>query len=99
MMNCTLRRQLMQPRTRGANLRALLGFCIGLVVLALLWVQPVAAQVPAVGPVYALPGTLTPAVNRSYGTILTTADSTQYGLVGQTPILRRRLCNCAAWVL
>jgi uncharacterized protein YraI len=51
--------------------------------LALLWVQPVAAQ--AVGPVYALPGTLKPAVNLPYGTILTIASGNEYGLVGQTP--------------
>jgi hypothetical protein len=45
--------------------------------------QPILAQ--AVGPVYALPGTLTRAINRSYDTILTIANGTQYGLVGQTP--------------
>jgi hypothetical protein len=84
MMNCSPRRDLL-------HLRALLGSCIAMIALVLLCVQPVAAQADAVGPVYALPGTLTGAVNRAYGTILTTADSTEYGLVGQTPDIEAQI--------
>jgi len=60
-------------------------------VLALLWAQPVAAQAQAIGPVYALPGTLSHAVNRSYDTILTIASGNQYGLVGQTPDIEAQI--------
>ncbi len=94
MMNCIPRRvisirELVQrskaPHARRASLprRVLMGVYLAVLALALLWVQPVAAQ--AVGPVYALPGTLTRAVNRPYDTIITIANGTQYGLAGQTP--------------
>jgi hypothetical protein len=89
MMNCILRREPKPTQPRRGNLRALLVACVGLVALALFWGQPASAQ--AVGPVYALPGTLTRAFNRSYDTILTIADGTEYGLVGQTPDIEMQI--------
>ena len=85
MMNCTPRHETIsaQPQRRHMGLRAWLGSYVVAMVMALLWAQPVAAQ--AVGPVYALPGTLTHATGRGYDTILTIANGNQYGLVGQTP--------------
>ena len=65
-----------------------------MIVLALLLVQPVAAQ--AVGPVYALPGTLSRATNRSYDTILTVASGIQYGLAGQTPEIEAQIVQFRA---
>lgn len=94
-MNCTPRRELNNPHTRRYSLghfgrwRVLLGSYVAVFVLALLWVQPVAAQ--AVGPVYALPGTLTRAVNHDYDTILTIATGNEYGLVGQTPDIEAQI--------
>jgi hypothetical protein len=75
----------MQPQPRRTLLRmgTFLSSFVGIIAMVLLWVQPVAAQ--ASGPVYALPGTLSRAFNRSYDTILTTQTGAQYGLVGQTP--------------
>lgn len=95
-MNCSPHRDVLQSslqslRQKRLRLRALWGSCIAIIALAMLWVQPVAAQVEAVGPVYALPGSLTSAVNRAYGTVLTTADSTEYGLVGQTPDIEAQI--------
>jgi hypothetical protein len=69
--------------------RTLLGTSLAVILLALLWVQPVAAQ--AIGPVYALPGTLSKAINRSYDSILTTTNGTQYGLAGQTPDIEAQI--------
>jgi uncharacterized protein YraI len=45
--------------------------------------SPIQAQ--AVGPVYALRGTLRPVANRTYDTIMTIGTGAEYGLVGQTP--------------
>lgn len=93
MMNCSPHQEWMLPPFKRNQMRlgALLGSFVMVIALLLLGVQPVAAQTDAVGPVYALPGTLTRAVNRSYDTILTTADSTQYGLVGQTPEIEAQI--------
>lgn len=84
----------MQSRPRNLNLRARLGSIFAVLVLALLLVQPVAAQ--AVGPVYALPGTLSPAANRSYDSILTVANGTQYGIAGQTPEIEAQIVQFRA---
>src|SRR5689334_4058425 len=92
MMNCTPHREMMKKaenRRSPMRLRALLGSCVAVLFMALLWVQPVAAQ--AVGPVYALPGTLTRAINLPYDTILTTANGTEYGLAGQTPDIEAQI--------
>jgi hypothetical protein len=66
-----------------------MGTAVALFGLAMVWAQPIVAQ--AVGPVYALPGTLTPATNRAYATILTIANGTQYGLVGQNPDIEAQI--------
>lgn len=78
-------------QSRSLRGRILLGSSVAVVMLAMLWwwAQPIIAQ--AVGPVYALPGTLTRAVNRPYDTILTTANGTQYGLAGQTPDIEAQI--------
>lgn len=74
---------------RKSHVRMWLVSYLAVFALALLWAQPVAAQ--AVGPVYALPGTLTRAINRPYDTILTIANGTQYGVAGQTPEIEAQL--------
>ena len=91
MKNCTPRRNTLyiQSIRRTLPLRLWMGSLVAVVVLALLWVQPVAAQ--AIGPVYALPGTLSQAQNRSYDTILTIANGTQFGLAGQTPDIEAQI--------
>ncbi|MCC6454538.1 MAG: SH3 domain-containing protein [Caldilineaceae bacterium] len=87
MMNCIPRREFILLQARGGlRFAALL---VAIVALILIPVQPVAAQ--AVGPVFALPGTLMRAFNRSYDTILTTANGVQYGLVGQTPDIESQI--------
>src|SRR5688572_5259768 len=92
MMNWTPHREMMkktEARRSHLRLRALFGSSVAILVMVLLWVQPVAAQ--AVGPVYALPGTLTRAFNLPYDTILTTANGAQYGLAGQTPDIEAQI--------
>ena len=71
MMNCTPHQERLypQPRRHSQGWRALLGTFTAVLVLALFWAQPVSAQEQAIGPVYALPGTLSHATNRSYDTI------------------------------
>ena len=51
----------------------------------------VLAQQQAIGPVYALRGTLTKATNQSYDTVLTAVDGTEYGLAGQTPAIEAEI--------
>ncbi len=103
MMNCSPRRELIEPEPHCALARAFsrhglrMGTFIGIVALLLLWVQPVAAQtVQATGPVYALPGTLSRATNRSYDTILTIQNGAQFGLVGETPEIEAEIVELRA---
>ena len=106
MKNCTPHRDkserkmsLVLTRPRNLPVRARLGAYLAMIVLALLLVQFVAAQpvaAQAVGPVYALPGTLTHAVNRSYDSILTVANGTQYGVAGQTPEIEAQIVQFRA---
>lgn len=93
MMNCAPHPKKLYPQWRrhGLSWPALLATFVAIIVLALLWVQPVAAQAQAIGPVYALPGTLSHAINKSYDSILTIASGTQYGLVGQTPDIEAQI--------
>ena len=62
---------------------------LALVMLTLLALWPMATQAQiapdAVGPVFALRGSLSRATNEPFDTFLTTADGSQYGLVGNTP--------------
>src|SRR5690554_6437470 len=74
---------------RKTTFAALFAILVMALSLVFLWVEPLAAQ--AIGPVYALPGTLTPAVNRPYGTIITIASGQQFGLVGQTPEIEAQI--------
>lgn len=76
---------------RRSTLMAALLFTL---TLALAWAQPVAAQ--GLGPVYALPGTLTRAVDRGYDTILTIPNGVQFGLVGQTPDIEAQIVQFRA---
>lgn len=78
-----------EPTQNHALRRKRLSIVVAVIALTLLWVQPVAAQ--AIGPVYALPGTLSRVTDRSYDTILTIPNGIQYGLVGQTPDIEARI--------
>lgn len=72
-----------RPRLRRAGLwTAIVVLALSLLAVAS---HPIQAQAQATGPIYALRGTLRPVANRAYGTIMTTAVGTEYGLVGQTP--------------
>lgn len=81
--------EILFPQRRNLRWQRVSGTALAVILLALLWVRPVAAQ--TVGPVYALPGTLSRAVNQSYDTILTTANGNQYGLAGQTPEIESQI--------
>jgi hypothetical protein len=95
MMNCGPHQRLSFYQKLLSHLRhrrvwyAGTGTLVAALVFALLWIQPVDAQ--ALGPVYALPGTLSQATNRSYDTILTIANGAQFGLVGQNPDIETQI--------
>lgn len=86
------------PRARGTlgrkgrahTLRYSLAVLVGLLTLWLAVPRPLLAQATgegAIGPVYALRGTLTQAENQPFDTFLVLANGTQIGLVGETPLI------------
>lgn len=79
----------MPERTAGRSLRHSIVVLVGLLALWLATPNGLLAQAgdTAIGPVFALRGTLVEAENQPYATFLVLPNGTQIGLVGQTPLV------------